>query len=167
MDGAFRTARVAFVSPAPITGSGVHVVAAAQLLQRFRITHKTTLPLQPASSPVFLVNVGHSCDSDAWHSMCQCHTLVVTGNLSCSCRRDQWRCLMNQVMRRSVCCLLSTLLLWSCVGCTKAVHEVPVMAPYRAVARMMMPQNRHIKHLLWTLWTVSPSMISITRTNWF
>ena len=30
---------------------------------------------------------------------------------------------MNQVMRRSVCCLLSTLLLWSCVGCTKAVHE--------------------------------------------
>ena len=29
---------------------------------------------------------------------------------------------MNQVMRRSVCCLLSTLLLWSCVGCTKAVH---------------------------------------------
>ena len=123
MDDPLRTARVAFVSPAPITGQGVHVVAAAQLLQRFRITHKTTLPLQPASSPVFLVNVGHSCDSDAWHSMCQCHTLVVTGNLSCSCRRDQWRCLMNQVMRRSVCCLLSTLLLWSCVGCTKAVHE--------------------------------------------
>ena len=30
---------------------------------------------------------------------------------------------MNQVMRRSACCLLSTLLLWSCVGCTKAVHE--------------------------------------------
>lgn len=29
---------------------------------------------------------------------------------------------MNQVMRRSVGCLLSTLLLWSCVGCTKAVH---------------------------------------------
>ena len=29
---------------------------------------------------------------------------------------------MNQVMRRSICCLLSTLLLWSCVGCTKAVH---------------------------------------------
>lgn len=32
--------------------------------------------------------------------------------------------------------------------------KVPVMAPYRAAARMMMPQNRHIKHLLWTLWTV-------------
>ncbi len=30
---------------------------------------------------------------------------------------------MNQVMRRSACCLLSTLLLWSCVGCTKAAHE--------------------------------------------
>ena len=30
---------------------------------------------------------------------------------------------MNQVMRRSACCLLSSLLLWSCVGCTKAVHE--------------------------------------------
>ena len=41
--------------------------------------------------------------------------------------------------------------------------KVPVMAPYRAAARMMMPQNRHIKHLLWTLWIVSPSMISIAR----
>ena len=30
---------------------------------------------------------------------------------------------MNQVMRRSACCLLSTLLLWSCVGCTKVAHE--------------------------------------------
>ena len=30
---------------------------------------------------------------------------------------------MNQVMRRSACCLLSSLLLWSCVGCTKAAHE--------------------------------------------
>lgn len=30
---------------------------------------------------------------------------------------------MNQVMRRSACCLLPTLLLWSCVGCTKAAHE--------------------------------------------
>lgn len=30
---------------------------------------------------------------------------------------------MNQVMRRSACCLLSTLLLWSCVGCAKAAHE--------------------------------------------
>ena len=27
--------------------------------------------------------------------------------------------------------------------------KVSVMAPYRATARMMMPQNRHIKHLLW------------------
>lgn len=45
--------------------------------------------------------------------------------------------------------------------------KVPVMAPYRAAARMMMPQNRHIKHLLWTLWIVSPSMISIARANWF
>ena len=27
------------------------------------------------------------CDSDAWHSMCQCHILVIAGNLSCSCRR--------------------------------------------------------------------------------
>lgn len=49
----------------------MHIVAAAQFLQCFRITRKTTLPLQPASSPVFLVNVDHSCDSDAWHSMCQ------------------------------------------------------------------------------------------------
>lgn len=49
----------------------MHIVAAAQFLQCFRITHKTTLPLQPASSPVFLVNVDHSCDSDAWHSMCK------------------------------------------------------------------------------------------------
>lgn len=30
---------------------------------------------------------------------------------------------MNQVMRRSACCLLSSLLLWSCVGCTKVAHE--------------------------------------------
>lgn len=45
--------------------------------------------------------------------------------------------------------------------------KVSVMAPYRAAARMMMPQNRHIKHLLWTLWIVSPSMISIARANWF
>ena len=36
MNGTLRTARVAFVPPASITGQGVHVVAAAQLLQRFR-----------------------------------------------------------------------------------------------------------------------------------
>ena len=60
----------------------MHIVAAAQFLQCFRITHKTTLPLQPASSPVFLVNVDHSCDSDAWHSMCQCHILVIQETLA-------------------------------------------------------------------------------------
>ena len=45
--------------------------------------------------------------------------------------------------------------------------KVSVMAPYRAAARMMMPQNRHIKHLLWTLWIVSPSMTLMIRMNWF
>ena len=30
---------------------------------------------------------------------------------------------MDQVMRRSACCLLSTLLLCSCVGCANATHE--------------------------------------------
>ena len=30
---------------------------------------------------------------------------------------------MNQVMRRSACCLLSALLLCSCVGCANSVHE--------------------------------------------
>ena len=30
---------------------------------------------------------------------------------------------MNQVMRRSACCLLSALLLCSCVGCADSVHE--------------------------------------------
>lgn len=30
---------------------------------------------------------------------------------------------MNQVMRRSVCCLLSALLLCSCAGCANSVHE--------------------------------------------
>ena len=30
---------------------------------------------------------------------------------------------MNQVLRRSACCLLSALLLCSCVGCANSVHE--------------------------------------------
>ena len=59
--------------------------------------------------------------------------------------------------------LVVVVMRWLHESCTK----VSVMAPYRAAARMMMPQNRHIKHLLWTLWTVSPSMISIARANWF
>ncbi len=49
----------------------------------------------------------------------------------------------------------------------KPYMKVPVMAPYRAVARMMMPQNRHIKHLLWTLLTALPSMTLMIRMNWF
>lgn len=35
-----------------------------------------------AAPPAFPVNVGHSCDSDAWHSMCQCRILVIAGNLA-------------------------------------------------------------------------------------
>ena len=31
---------------------------------------------------------------------------------------------MNEVMRRSACCLLSALLLCSCVGCANSVHEI-------------------------------------------
>lgn len=58
MDGAFRTARVAFVPPAPITGQGVHVVAAAQLLQRFRrmlAIRATAMRGIPCANVIFLL----------------------------------------------------------------------------------------------------------------
>lgn len=38
-------------------------------------------------------------------------------------KNNQWGCLMNQVMRRSACCLLSALLLCSCAGCANSVHK--------------------------------------------
>ena len=38
-------------------------------------------------------------------------------------KNNQWGYLMNQVMRRSACCLLSALLLCSCVGCANSVHK--------------------------------------------
>ena len=41
--------------------------------------------------------------------------------------------------------------------------KVSVMAPYRAAASMMMPQNRHIKHLLWTLWTNSSGKLVLVN----
>ena len=71
---------------------------------------------------------------------------------------------MNEVMRRSACCLLSALLLCSCVGCANSVHEI---SEGDAAQRTMMQRSKRIKRLLWTLWTVLPPTISITQTNWF